>query len=191
MFRKWGHTEGKGLGVREDGITQALTAEHVVPQVDTSKMSKRQRAKARAAAANAKNRKWVQAPNARGRIVNANEDVRTKEDLEKYGEVSRVVCLTGVAEDPEEIAEDLSDDIGEECSKHGCVDVRETRLTGLRIVERVVLHLVEPPPPDPADGLRVFVVFSGVAGAWRATRELNGRFFAGQKIVSTNLLLPS
>lgn len=54
-----------------------------------------------------------------------------------------------------------------------------------RIVERVVLHLVEPPPPDAADGLRVFVVFSGIAGAWRATRELDGRFFAGQKIVSS------
>lgn len=119
MFRKWGHTEGKGLGVREDGIQHALTAEHVLPQVDTSKMSKRQLAKQRAAAANAKKRKWVQAPNARGRIVNENENVRNREDLEKYGEVSRVVCLTGVAEDPEEVNDDLPDEIGEECSKHG------------------------------------------------------------------------
>jgi splicing factor 45 len=60
-------------------------------------------------------------------------------------------------------------------------------LTCCRIVERVVLHLVEPPPPDAADGLRVFVVFSGIAGAWRATRELDGRFFAGQKIVSWSM----
>lgn len=52
-----------------------------------------------------------------------------------------------------------------------------------RIVERVVLHMVEPPPPEPSECLRVFVVFSGMAGAWRATRELDGRFFGGKKIV--------
>lgn len=52
------------------------------------------------------------------------------------------------------------------------------------IVERVVLHMVEPPPADPAEVLRVFVVFSGMAGAWRATRELDGRVFAGRRIVS-------
>lgn len=53
-----------------------------------------------------------------------------------------------------------------------------------RIVERVVQHLVEPPPPDPAECLRVFVVFSGMAGAWRSIKELDGRFFGGRKIVS-------
>ena len=53
------------------------------------------------------------------------------------------------------------------------------------IVERVVLHMVEPPPLEPAECLRVFVVFSGMAGAWRATKELDGRFFGGKKIVST------
>lgn len=126
MFRRWGHTEGKGLGVREDGITHALTAEHVLPTVDTSKMSKRALAKHRAAVANAKTRKWVQAPSARGRIVNANEEVRSREDLERFGEVSRVVCLTGVVEDPEEIPEDLTDRIGDECSNHGCVGVNMT-----------------------------------------------------------------
>lgn len=53
-----------------------------------------------------------------------------------------------------------------------------------RIVERVVLHMVEPAPEEPSECLRVFVVFSGLAGAWRATRELDGRFFGGKKIVS-------
>jgi len=52
------------------------------------------------------------------------------------------------------------------------------------IVERVVLHMVEPAPEDPAESLRVFVVFSGMAGAWRSIKELDGRFFAGKKIVS-------
>jgi hypothetical protein len=53
-----------------------------------------------------------------------------------------------------------------------------------RIVERVVQHLVEPPPADPAECLRVFVVFTGMAGAWRTLKELDGRFFGGRKLVS-------
>ena len=52
------------------------------------------------------------------------------------------------------------------------------------IVERVLLHVVEPPPEEAFEGLRVFVVFSGMAGAWRAIKELDGRFFGGKKIVS-------
>ena len=54
----------------------------------------------------------------------------------------------------------------------------------ISIVERVVLHMVEPPPAEPSECLRIFVVFSGMAGAWRATKELDGRFFGGKKIAS-------
>ena len=53
-----------------------------------------------------------------------------------------------------------------------------------RIVERVVQHLVEPQPVDPSECLRVFVVFTGMAGAWRTVKELDGRFFGGRKLVS-------
>ena len=59
----------------------------------------------------------------------------------------------------------------------------------LRIVERVLLHVVEPPPEEAFEGLRVFVVFSGMAGAWRAIKELDGRFFGGKKIVSGSALV--
>lgn len=66
---------------------------------------------------------------------------------------------------------------------------RDTKLSSwvkltVSIVERVVLHMVEPPPVEPEECLRVFVVFSGMAGAWRNLRELDGRFFGGKKIVS-------
>ncbi|WVQ80643.1 hypothetical protein IAT38_002748 [Cryptococcus sp. DSM 104549] len=175
MMRKWGHKEGTGLGADGSGIVHALSAEHTLP-TPTSKpgqpLSKRALAKQKAAAANLKNHKWVQAPNARGRIVDASAEERAKEEREKKGEASRVVCLRRLVGGVEDVDEELAGEIGEECSKYG-------------IVERVVLHMVEPPPPEPEECLRVFVVFSGMAGAWRATKELDGRFFGGKTIQAT------
>ncbi|KAK4684536.1 splicing factor 45, partial [Tremellales sp. Uapishka_1] len=173
MFRQWGHKEGTGLGVDGKGIVHALSTEHVAPAAKLADpnvpLSKRALAKQKAAAANAKNRKWVQAPSARGRIVNLNENEKVKEDKERFGENSRIVCLVGMVGSPDEVDEELSDEIGTECSNYG-------------IVERVVLHLVEPPPPEPQDCLRIFIVFSGLAGAWKAAKSLDGRYFGGRKI---------
>lgn len=122
MMRKWGHKEGKGLGTKGEGITEALSVEHIAAQPkNAAQMSKRQLAKEKAAAANAKNRKWVQHAKAHGKIVNAQEEVRRTEEKEKHGEASRVVCLVGIVDDVDDIDEDLADEIGEECSKHGYV----------------------------------------------------------------------
>ncbi|ORY34088.1 hypothetical protein BCR39DRAFT_518418 [Naematelia encephala] len=166
MLNRYGHKEGQGLGARGDGILHALTTEHVAPapKDPSQPLSKRQLAKQKAAAANAKTRKWVQHSTTRGKIVNANEEAGERER-----DASRVVCLIGLVGNEEEVDEGLADEIGEECSRIG-------------VVERVLLHMVEPPPPEPSECLRVFVVFSGLAGAWRATKELDGRFFGGRKI---------
>lgn len=170
-MKKWGHVEGTGIGARGDGLVHALTTEHVAkPTNPNETLSKRQLAKQRVAAANAKKRKWVQAPSARGRIVDANADARAVEEREKLGDASRIICLVGMVESEDDVDEEMPEEIGEECSKYG-------------IVERVVLHMVEPPPPEPSECLRVFVVFSGMAGAWRAIKEMDGRFFGGRKIV--------
>ena len=54
----------------------------------------------------------------------------------------------------------------------------------LSIVERVVMHVVDPPPAEPSDGFRIFVVFSGLAGAWQTVKMLDGRIFGGREVVS-------
>jgi splicing factor 45 len=120
MMRKWGHKEGRGLGSKGEGITTALSVEHVEAQPkNPAQMSKRQLAKQKAAAANAKNRKWVQHSKAHGKIVNADLEGKRNEEKERYGEASRVICLVGIVDDVDDIDEDLADEFGEECSKHG------------------------------------------------------------------------
>ncbi|KAI5450630.1 hypothetical protein NCC49_002888 [Naganishia albida] len=156
MMRKMGHVEGQGLGRTGDGIIHALAAEHVVEG------KKKQ-------AAAGKGKSWTQAPSAKGRLVNMNEQTRQREERARYGEPSRIVCLVNVLGSVEEADQETMEDLGEKLKEHG-------------IVERLVPHSVYPPPSNPNEAVRIFAVFSGPAGAWKALKDLDSRFFGGRQI---------
>ena len=94
-----------------------------------------------------------------GAIINVHGD-DLDDAAQRYGEPSEVVVLENVGE----AGTELPQEIGAEAQKHG-------------IVLRVAMHTDD-------FGVRVFVRFSGAAGAYRAVRAFDGMFLRGRYVLS-------
>lgn len=105
VMRKMGHVQGQGLGKSGTGIVHALAAEHV----SDPKGKKPTNAPSG----------WVHSTSAKGRLVNLNENAKQKEEREKYGESSRVVCLVNVMASVDEADQEMMEDLGEKLKEHG------------------------------------------------------------------------
>ncbi|KIO20159.1 hypothetical protein M407DRAFT_30193 [Tulasnella calospora MUT 4182] len=168
MMAKWGHKSGTGLGAGSSGsagLVEPLTVEqakakakvHAHPAFAAPKFTK-------GAAATG----GIGTKDATNRIINTNPE-KGREEREKWGEPSRVVVLTNMV-GPEAVGdEELSQEIGEECTKYG-------------VVERVVVHVSNPTIAEDQESVRIFVQFSGPAAAWKTVRELDGRLFGGRTV---------
>ncbi|GAA5967035.1 hypothetical protein JCM11641_000420 [Rhodosporidiobolus odoratus] len=161
LMSKYGWEAGKGLGASESGITSALSA-HKAPTGPSKK-------------ALAKAKKAGEAPpppaptgmSGRNTVVDKSRDQRLKEEKERMGgEASRVVLLTNLCA-REEVDDDLPGEVAEEAGKFG-------------VVERCAVKIVPGAPEE--EGVRIFLVMSGLAGGYNAVRNFDGRFFGGRTV---------
>ena len=51
----------------------------------------------------------------------------------------------------------------------------------LGVLEKCFVHLQPPYVPED-EAVRVFVVFSGLVGAWNAVKAFDGRYFGGRNV---------
>ncbi|GAA5831102.1 hypothetical protein JCM3766R1_006236 [Sporobolomyces carnicolor] len=174
MMSKYGWTSGKGLGAAESGMTTALSVSR--PSSTTPKLSRAQKKKQKhfgLEVAEAPQGGAAVGMAARNNVVDSSRQGRAQErEKEMGGEPSRVVLLENIC-GADEVDDELPGEIAEEANKLG-------------VVERCAVVVVPVEEDEAAGGdreeVRVFLVMSGLAGAYNAVRSFEGRFFGGRTV---------
>ena len=164
FMAKYGWSKGQGLGATQQGMLNPLAVSGTASAA-TSKKAKRKFAEA--AAANKPIAKVTGMATAKGRIISDSRAEQNKSDKDKYGVPTRIVCLMNMV-GREEVDEDLSSDVAEEARKHG-------------VLERCFVHVMPAYAAD-EDSVRVFLVYSGLVGAYNAVKAFDARFFGGRTV---------
>ncbi|KAG1669131.1 hypothetical protein FOA52_002642 [Chlamydomonas sp. UWO 241] len=84
------------------------------------------------------------------------------------GKPSRVICLRNMV-GPNEVDEELEEEVGNECTKYG-------------EVMSVMIFEVTTPGYAPEESVRIFIQFDRVEAATKAQVDLQGRFFGGHNV---------
>ena len=172
LMSKYGWSKGQGLGATSQGMLNPLALSGTSDASKKKGKGKQQhqaqqqeaiQPQARLQGAN----KVIGMATAKGRVVSDLKTEKDKQEREKYGEPSRVVCLSNMVA-REEVDEELVSDVSAEARKLG-------------ILEECFVHIMPTYVPDD-EAVRVFVMFTGLVGAWKAVKEFEGRFFGGRTV---------
>ncbi|GAA5903753.1 uncharacterized protein JCM6883_005103 [Sporobolomyces salmoneus] len=173
MMSKYGWTSGKGLGASESGMTTALSVSR--PSPSAPKLSRAQKKKQKhfgiEGTQEVASKGGMAAKN---NVIDSSRTGRAEErNKEMGGEPSRVVLLENIC-GPNEVDDELPGEIAEEANKLG-------------VVERCAVVIVpfeeeEVGEAGEREEVRVFLVMSGLAGAYNAVRSFEGRFFGGRTV---------
>ena len=170
LMAKYGWEKGQGLGATSQGMLNPLALS------GSSDASKKKKAKGKEQQQQqpAPQQQRLQGSNkvigmatAKGRVISDMKSEKDRQEREKYGEPSRVVCLSNMV-GRDDVDEELVSDVSAEARKLG-------------VLEECFVHIMPSYVPD-NDSVRVFVIYSGLVGAWKAVKEFDGRFFGGRTV---------
>ncbi|PLW17147.1 hypothetical protein PCANC_11777 [Puccinia coronata f. sp. avenae] len=168
LMDKYGWKEGQGLGANESGRTSILTVAAATTAPGGNKKRKENPGDP-GMAGPAGPHKIGSMAKGRGVVIDEAKSQRDLEERMRYGEPTRIVYLTNVVA-VDEVDDELATEIAEEARKHG-------------IVERCFVRIIQREDvDDPSEKVRVFILYSGLVGAWKAVKTFDGRFFGGRNI---------